>query len=404
MTIHNWRTPAVVLVCGGLILTLSMGLRHPMGLFLRPMVFDLQWNRETFSLALALSNLIWGAAQPITGALADRYGAGRVLATGAVLYAASLFFMAHSTTGLEFSLSGGVLYGMALSCTTFSVVYGAIGRIYPVEKRSMALGIAGAAGSFGQFLMVPIGQQLLSSIGWLNALLAFAALALLILPLSTALREERPANTGRAGQSIGQALVEARAHKGFWLLTVGYFVCGFQVVFIGVHLPAYLLDRQMPPAVGVWALALIGFFNIIGTYGSGWLGGFLRKKRVLVAIYLLRAVAISIFLIAPLTPASVYLFAGAIGVLWLSTVPLTNGLVAQIFGVRYLSMLSGIVFFGHQVGSFFGVYLGGYLFDKTGSYDIVWMISIGLSFVAAALNWPIDDRTIERLKPVSQAA
>ena len=404
MTKKDWRSPAVVLVCGGLILTLSMGLRHAMGLFLKPMVFDLQWNRETFSIAFALSNLVWGIAQPFTGAIADRYGSGRVLAIGAVLYAASLSFMAHSTTGLEFSLSGGVLYGLALSCTTFSVVFGAIGRIYPPEKRSQALGIASAAGSFGQFLMVPIGQQLLNGIGWLNALLVFSAIALLMLPLSVALREERSAGLGKSSQSIRQALTEARAHKGFWLLTGGFFVCGFQIVFIGVHLPAYLLDRQMPPQVGVWALALIGFFNIIGTVGSGWLGGFMRKKKVLATIYLLRAVAISLFLLAPLTPLSVYLFAAAFGILWLSTVPLTNGLVAQIFGVRYLAMLSGIVFFGHQVGSFFGAYLGGYLFDRTGSYDIVWMIGIGLSFVAAALNWPIDDQAIERVQPLAQAA
>lgn len=403
MASTSWRTPILVLICGGLLLTFSMGIRHPLGLFLKPMVFDLHWNRETFSLAIALQNLVWGVAQPVTGAVADRFGAGRVLATGALLYAISLFLMAHSTTGLEFSLSGGVLYGLALSCTTFSVVYGAIGRIFPPEKRSMALGVAGAAGSFGQFVMVPVGQQLLTTIGWLNALLVFAALALTMLPLSAVLREDQPAHAA-VGQSIGHALTEARAHKGFWMLTVGFFVCGFQVVFIGVHLPAYLLDRQMPPHVGVWALALIGFFNIVGTYTSGWLGGFLPKKKILTAIYLLRAVAIGLFLAAPLTPLSVYLFAAAIGILWLSTVPLTNGLVAHIFGVRYLSMLSGIVFLGHQVGSFFGVYMGGYLFDKTGSYDMVWVISIGLSFVAAALNWPIDDRAIERSVPVGQSA
>jgi len=399
MTAQTWRTPAVALFCGGMILTLSMGLRHPLGLFLKPMVFDLHWNRETFSIALALSNLIWGAAQPFTGALADRFGTMRVLSIGGLLYAASMFWMAHSTSGLQFSLSGGVLYGLALSCTTFSVVYGAIGRLYPPEKRSMALGIAGAAGSFGQFVMVPLAQYLIGSIGWLNTLLTFAGLALFILPLSSALLEKPQARTTIGSQSIGDALTEAKAHKGFWVLRLGFFVCGFQVVFLGVHLPAYLLDRHMSPEVGVWALALIGFFNVIGTYCSGWMGGFMRKKKVLTVIYLLRALAMGLFLALPLTPLSVYLFAAAIGILWLSTVPLTNGIVAQIFGVRYLSMLSGIVFFGHQVGSFFGVYLGGYLFDKTGSYDVVWTISIGLSFVAAALNWPIDDRTIERPVP-----
>ncbi|HVK56674.1 MAG TPA: MFS transporter [Burkholderiales bacterium] len=399
---QSWRTPTAVLVCGAMILTLSLGLRHPLGLFLKPMVFDLRWDRETFSIALAVANLVWGMAQPFTGAVADRFGAGRVLAVGGALYAASMYCMAHSVTGLQFSLSGGLLYGLALSCTTFSIVFGVIGRIYPPDQRSMALGIAGAAGSFGQFVMVPVSQQLLSGIGWLNALIAFAALSLLILPLSAALKEDRPANYAKGNQSIREALTEAKGHKGFWMLTLGFFVCGFQVVFIGVHLPAYLLDRQMPPHVGVWALALIGFFNVFGTYFSGWLGGFMRKKKILTTIYLLRAMVIALFLALPISPLSVYFFAATIGLLWLSTVPLTNGVVAQIFGVRYLSMLSGIVFFGHQVGSFFGVYLGGLLFDKMGTYNVVWIISIGLSFVAAALNWPINDQVIERPQSLAQ--
>lgn len=399
MTSRFIQKHILVLICGGMILTLSMGLRHPMGFFLKPMVFDLHWNRETFSIALALSNLVWGIAQPFTGALADKYGAGRVLAIGSILYAASLYFMAHSTTGFGFSMSGGLLYGLALSCTTFSVVYGAIGRIYPSEKRSMALGIAGAAGSFGQFLMVPLAQQFISSFGWQDTLLIFSAISVLMLALSGALKEEPTRQSGKGQQSIVEALKEASNHKGFWLLLLGFFVCGFHVVFIGVHLPAYLLDKKMPPHVGVWALALIGLFNIIGTYTSGWMGGFMRKKIVLSAIYFLRGIVITLFIMMPLTPLSVYLFAAAIGILWLSTVPLTNGLVAQIFGVRYLSMLSGIVFFGHQVGSFLGVYIGGYLFDRLGSYDIVWMISIFLAFVAAALNWPINDHPLARLQP-----
>ena len=399
MTNRFLQKHILVLLCGGLILTLSMGLRHPMGFFLKPMVFDLHWTRETFSIALALSNLVWGVAQPFTGALADRYGAGRVLAIGSILYAASLYFMAYSTTGLGFSMSGGLLYGLALSCTTFSVVYGAIGRIFPPEKRSMALGIAGAAGSFGQFLMVPLAQQFINGFGWLNTLLIFSAISLLMLALSIGLKEEPAKQSTKDHQSITEALKEASGHKGFWLLLLGFFVCGFQVVFIGVHLPAYLLDKKMPPHVGVWALALIGLFNIIGTYTSGWMGGFMRKKKVLAAIYFLRGIVITLFLVMPLTPLSVYLFAAAIGILWLSTVPLTNGLVAQIFGVKYLSMLSGIVFFGHQVGSFLGVYIGGYVFDRLGSYDVVWIMSIILGFVAAALNWPINDQPLERLQP-----
>ncbi len=395
MTRPDWRTPTVVLVCGGLILSLSLGVRHGFGLFLQPMSFDLGWGRETFAFALAVQNLLWGAAQPLTGMFADKYGAGRVIAAGAVLYVAGLALMGFSTTGLEFNLTAGVLIGLGLSGTSFSIVLGAVGRAYPAEKRSQALGIAAAAGSFGQFAMLPIEQSLISGVGWLNALLVLAAIALLMAPLAAALAEKRPAAASTARQqTVVEALREAFGHRGFLLLTSGFFVCGFQVVFIGVHLPAFLLDRGLTPETGMIALALIGLFNVVGTYTAGQLGGRFSKKYLLSTLYFARSVVIVVFLLFPITPLSVYLFASAIGLLWLATVPLTNGLVAQIFGVKYMAMLGGFVFFSHQVGSFLGVWLGGYLFDRTGSYDTVWLIAIALGVLAAIAHLPIDERPV----------
>lgn len=397
---RDWRTPTVVLACAGLLLSLAMGIRHGFGLFLQPMTMDLGWGRETFAFALALQNLLWGAVQPFTGMVADRYGAGRVLAAGAVLYATGLVMMALSQTGLEFGLSAGLLIGLGLSGTTFSIVLGVIGRAFPAGKRSMALGIAAAAGSFGQFAMLPFEQFLISGFGWFQALLILAAAAALMVPLAGALVERRQdAMTHVFRQSASQAMKEALAHRGFVLLTLGFFVCGFQVVFIAVHFPAFLLDRGLAPRDGMIALALIGFFNIIGTYIAGLLGGKFSKKYLLSALYLGRSIVIVVFLLAPITPLSVYLFAAAIGMLWLATVPLTNGLIAQIFGTRYMSMLGGFVFFNHQIGSFLGVWLGGFLFDRTGSYDPVWVISIGLGVMAAIANLPIDEREIHRPAP-----
>jgi MFS family permease len=400
---RDWRTPGVVIFCGGLVVTLSMGIRHAFGLFLQPMSMDLGWGREVFSIAIALQNLVWGAAQPFTGLIADRYGAGRVLAAGAVLYVAGLGLMASSGTALGLSGSAGLLIGLGLSGTTFSVVYGVIGRAVSPEKRSTALGIAGAAGSFGQFMMVPIGQTLISSLGWVSALLAMAALGTLMLPLASALVEQRSAAAaGAPEQTVAQAIREAARHRGFWLLTLGFFVCGFQVVFIASHLPAYLADRGQPARVGMLALALVGLFNIFGTYGAGVLGGRYAKKSLLTGLYVGRAIVIAIFLALPVTPLSAGLFAAAMGLLWLSTVPLTNGIIAQVFGVQYLSMLSGFVFFSHQIGSFLGAWLGGYLFDATGSYQAVWVICIGLSIVAALINLPIDERPVSaRVAPAS---
>ena len=393
----NWRTPGVVLLCGGVILTLSMGTRQGFGLFLQPMTFDLGWSRETFAFALALQNLIWGASQPFFGMIADRKGAGWVLAAGAVLYATGLVLMAMSTTGWQFSLATGLFVGLAQGCTTFSIVFGVVSRVFPPERRSMALGLSSAAGSFGQFAMLPYTGTLISQFGWLNALLILAVSAALIAPLASALVEKHGKDdAGALTQSVAEAVREAFAHKSFLLLTAGYFVCGFQLAFITVHFPAYLVDKGLSANVGMFALALVGLFNIFGSLASGALGARYTKKFLLSSIYFLRSIAIALFILAPVSETSVYLFSAAIGLLWLSTVPLTNGVIAGIFGVAYMSTLSGFVFFSHQIGSFIGVWLGGYLFDHTGSYQVVWLISIALGIFAALVNLPIEERLIER--------
>ncbi len=393
----------VVLVCGGTVLSLALGIRHGFGLFLQPMSDAYGWGRETFAFAIALQNLVWGAAQPFSGMIADRFGAGRVVVAGGVLYALGLALMAVSDSGLALSASAGLLIGLGLSGTGFSIIYGAVGRAFPPEKRSVAFGIAGAAGSFGQFAMLPVSQALIGGLGWFASLLVLAALALLMAPLASALAERRetPGPSAVSGQSLREALREAGAHRGFLLLCFGFFVCGFQVVFIAVHFPAFIVDRGLPVNVGMLGLALIGLFNIIGSYAAGHLGAHFRRKYLLAWLYLARAAVISVFLLLPITPASVYVFSAVMGLLWLSTVPLTNGVVAQIFGVKYLATLFGFVFFGHQVGSFFGVWLGGFLFDATGSYNSVWLIAIGLGVVAAILHWPIDDREIARAPAAS---
>ncbi len=392
----DWRTPTVVLVCGGLILTLAMGIRHGFGLFLQPISSDMGWGRETFALALAVQNLVWGATQPFAGMVADRFGSAKVMLGGCLLYVLGLVMMANATAPWLFVLTSGVLIGAGLSGVTFSVVAGVLGRKFPPEKRSMALGISAAAGSFGQFAVLPLTQWLLSNVGWHGALLALAGVALLIVPLTAAMVERHETHVHAFRQSAGEAMGEALGHRGYVLLTLGFFVCGFQVVFVGVHLPAYLTDKGMPAHVAVMSLALIGLFNIVGTYTTGWLGGRMSKKYILSTIYFARAVVFALFFWLPLTVFSVYAFAIALGLLWLSTVPPTNAMVAQIFGVRYLAMLSGFTFFSHQIGSFLGAWLGGKLFDATGSYDVVWYLSIALGIVAGLLNLPIDERTIKR--------
>jgi len=396
MTRSNWRTPILILLAGGMAMTLALGARHTFGLYLQPMTTDLGWARQTFAFALAAQNLIYGLAQPFSGMLADRFGAGRVMLGGTLLYVLGLVLMADTSTGLELTFSAGLLIGTGVSCVSFSIVFGAVARAFPPEKRSVALGVAGAAGSFGQFVMLPYGQMLISALGWQQSLLVLAATVALIVPLSLILYEPKPPASTGMQQSIPEALREALGHRGFLLLCAGYWVCGFQLMFISVHFPAFLIDRGMTPEVGMTALALIGLFNIFGSYAWGWLGGRYSKKRLLSLLYFMRALNIAAFIAVPITPGSVYLFAAIIGFLWLGTVPLTSGLIAHIFGVRYLSTLGGISFLSHQVGSFFGVALGGYLFDQTGSYNIMWIVAIMAGLFAAAVNWPIDDRQLTR--------
>jgi len=387
------RTPAVILACGGLILMLALGTRQSFGLFLRPMSTELGWGREAFSFAIALQNLVWGCAMPFMGAIADRYGGGRVLAAGGLAYGAGLIAMAHSTTPLGFNLAAGLLLGFGLSCTGFGVVMAVVARAFPPHKRSLAVGIVGACGSFGQFAMLPFGQALISGFGWLNALVVLGAISFLMIPLGAALAG-RNAAEHESEQSIGAALAEAARHGGFWLLTASFFVCGFQTIFIMTHLPAYLVDKGLTPAQGMTALAIIGLFNILGSYGCGALGGRYSKRLILAWIYAIRAVAIGIFIAVPLTTAGTWLFAAVLGVTWLGTVPLTNSLVGQIFGVKYLSTLFSIAFLGHQLGAFVGAWAGGAVFDATGSYQLVWMMAIGLSIAAAALCLPINERSL----------
>jgi MFS family permease len=386
-----------VLICGALIVTLSMGIRHGVGLWLQPLTVERGWTRETFAFALAVQNLAWGLAGPLAGMVADRFGAFRVLVVGTLLYSLGLVLMALSTSGLAFTGSAGILIGMAQAGTTYAVVYGVIGRNVAPERRSWAMGVAAAAGSFGQFMMVPVESGLIGSLGWQMALFALAAAALAMIPLSLGLREPASATAPKAGQqSIGGALREAFGYGSFNWLMAGYFVCGFQVVFIGVHLPSYLKDQGLGPEVATTALALIGLFNVFGTYGAGALGQRVPRKWILSSIYALRSVAIVLFLWAPLTPLSVYLFASVMGLLWLSTVPPTNAVIAQIFGVQYLSMLGGFVFLSHQVGSFLGVWMGGLLYDATGGYDVVWWIAVALGVFAALANVPVREAPIAR--------
>ena len=387
-----------VLLCGAIVVTLSMGIRHGFGLWLQPITQSQDWSRATFAFAIALQNLVWGVSGIFAGMAADRFGAFRVIVIGAILYALGLIGMAHASTPLLFSMTAGVLIGLAQAGTTYAVIYGVIGRNIPADRRSWAMGVAAAAGSFGQFLMVPTEGFLISSFGWQDALTILGLAALMIVPLAWGLREPALGSgaVSRRNQTIFQALAEALRYPSFQLLMAGYFVCGFQVVFIGVHMPSYLRDKGLSPQVASYSLALIGLFNVFGTYAAGALGQRLQKKNILAFIYLARAIAISVFLLAPITPLSVYIFSSVMGLLWLSTVPPTNATVAQIFGVAHLSMLSGFVFFSHQIGSFMGVWLGGYLYDRTGSYDVVWYIAIALGVLAALINLPIKEASIVR--------
>jgi predicted MFS family arabinose efflux permease len=391
------RTALLAIGCGSIIVLLSFGIRSGFGLFLQPMSQDLGWGREVFAFAMALQNLVWGASQPFVGMIADRWGSGRTLAGGGLLYALGVWLMSETSSPLGLHLSAGILLGLALSGTGFAVVLAAVGRSVAPERRSAALGLTTALGSLGQFLLPPIGQAFLAAYGWQTALalLAFGSLAMVAVAAGV---QGRPQAAPGDTQTLRQAISEARAHSGYLLLTAGFFVCGWHVAFIAVHLPAYLADGGLSTEIAAWCLALVGLFNVIGSYAAGVLGGRVSKKYCLSFLYLARAILILGFIMLPLTATSALLFSAIIGLLWLSTVPLTSGLVAQMFGPRYMATLFGFVFFSHQVGSFLGIWLGGFLYDAYGSYDLIWWLSIALGLIAALLHWPIDERAVLRLR------
>ncbi|AZN64750.1 MFS transporter [Acinetobacter johnsonii] len=399
MSETRFSKPLIYMLIGSaIILALSLGVRHGFGLYLVPMSDDFSWGHNVFSLAIAMQNLIWGAAQPFTGALADKYGSKIVVAVGGVLYTIGLLLMAVSSTGWLLNLSVGLILGLALSATSFSVLLSAVGRAAPPEKRSLAMGIASAAGSFGQFIMLPSTLLLLQNFGWSAALVVSALLIAMIVPLAWMLKAPAfvvpNASTNQVQLSFKDILVIAKNHKPFWFLSLGFLVCGFQVVFIGIHLPGYLIDHGFNATTGTVFLALVGLFNIVGTYTAGWLGGKYSKPKLLMGLYGLRGIAIIAFLMLPLSTFTIYSFGVVMGLLWLSTVPLTNGIVANMFGIKYLSMLSGIVFFTHQVGSFFGGWLGGVNHDVTGNYDLIWLFSIILSVFGVLVHFFVDEKAV----------
>ena len=407
-TASSWRTPLVILIAGVLVLILAFGIRTSFGIFLVPISTDLGWGRGTFAFAMALQNLMWGASQPLAGAVADRWGPGRVIAVCGALYAAGMLVMAGAATPFGMTVGAGIIVGIALSGTSFPVVLAVIGRSVPEEKRSLYLGLGAAGGSSGQLLMVPAAQGLLLNMDWAMALVWLAAMSAMMVPLAAALAGD-PAKTAGVGeaerkQSLGEAIREAGGHRGYWLLNAGFFVCGFHIIFIATHLPAFVVDRGLAPAIGALALTLVGLANMIGSYLSGVLGGRYSKRYLLSFIYFARAAAFLVFILVPVTEVSVIVFSFVLGLLWLSTVPLTSGLVAQIFGPRYMATLFGIVFFSHQVGGFLGAWLGGYFFDVTGSYDVVWWASVALGVFSGIVHWPIDERPVARLAAASASA
>ena len=394
----SWRTPFLVILAGCLIAMVGFGVRSVFGLFLEPMTVAKGWDRETFALAMAIQNLLWGIGVPVAGAIADRFGPARVMTLGALVYGAGVWGMAEADSGLALHVFGGVLTGLGVAFTAFSIALASMAKVVGPERRSLALGLGTAAGSFGQVVFSPLGQAMIAQFGWQPALLILAASALVIIPLAFIL----PSGTGAKGeaaaeQSIGQALREAGGHSGYVLLTLGFFVCGFHVAFITVHFPAYAKDLGLGAEVGAYSIAIVGLFNIIGSFLSGAAGQRWSKKCGLSAIYFARAVAITALLLAPKTEVTLYVFSAVMGILWLSTVPLTTGIVAQVFGVRYMATLFGIVFLSHQVGSFLGVWLGGRLYDTTGSYDSMWWAGVALGLLAAAVHLPINEKPLPRL-------
>lgn len=400
----TWRSPLVVLVAGSIISMVGFGVRSSFGLFLDPMTTSLGWSRETFALAMAIQNLLWGIGLPFAGALADRYGPVSVIIVGAIIYALGVFGMTVSGDPLVFQFTAGLIAGIGVAFTSFSIAMASMVRVVGVERRSLVLGVGTAAGSCGQVLFSPLAQGFISNFGWSSALIWLALIILVLIPLAIAMPNDPDlAAESHLQQTLRQAIREATGHRGFVLLTTGFFVCGFHVAFITVHFPAYVKDLGLDPLVGAWSISLIGLFNIAGSLLSGLFGQNHSKKVGLATIYFTRAVVILLLLLAPKTELTIYLFAAAMGLLWLSTVPLTNGIVAQVFGVRYLATLFGIVFLSHQLGSFLGVWLGGVIYDRTGSYNGMWIAGIVLGLMAAIIHVPIDEKPLSRLAPRENA-
>jgi MFS family permease len=395
----TWRTPVVVLIAGCLIAMVGFGIRSIFGLFLEPMTVAKGWSRETFGLAMAIQNLLWGIGLPFAGALADRFGPVGVIITGALMYGLGICGMTLADSGLALHLTGGLVTGIGIAFTAFSLALAAMARVVGPEKRSLALGLGTAAGSAGQVVFSPLSQGFIAAFGWSNALLILATITLVLIPLAMALPND-PTTPGEMhrDQTIGEAVREAVGHRGYVLLTVGFFVCGFHVAFITVHFPAYVKDVGLDPYIGAYAIALVGLFNIFGSFLSGMAGQRWSKKFGLSFIYFSRALAITALLLMPKTELTIYLFAAVMGILWLSTVPLTTGIVAQVFGVRYMATLFGIVFFSHQLGSFLGVWWGGRIFDETGSYDGMWWAGVILGLAAAIVHLPINEKPLPRLR------
>lgn len=387
--------PLVILVIAGcLVAAVTNGIRTSFGLFTLPMSAEMGFSRESWGLAMAIQNLAWGIAQPFAGGLADRFGTARVIVGGMVIYALGIVLMVYSTDGTLLALSAGVIVGVGIAASSFSLVMAAFGRHVPQEKRAMIFGIATAASSFGQFVFAPIGQGFISAFGWSTALLYLAAILALAIPLTLALRGRAQSVPGQADMPFMQALARAWGHGSYRLLVIGFFVCGFHIAFINVHMPAFLVQEcGLSPEIGSWSIAVIGLFNILGSLLAGYLGGRLPKQLLLAGIYLTRAIAIAIFVLFPVTEVTAFVFSAMMGLLWLSTVPLTAGLVSLFFGPRYMGMLYGMAFLSHQLGSFAGVWLGGYAFDATGSYSIVWYLGILLGLASAAIHIPIRERS-----------
>lgn len=393
-----WRLPlGVIVFCGCLIGIVSFGARAGFGLFLAPISTEFQWGREVFALSIAIQNLVWGAAQPFAGMLADKYGSGRVLVVGTLIYAGGVALMSYSSEPLQMHMTAGVLVGLGTAFASFMIVMATMARKVTPKWRTLVMGVATASGSIGQFTMVPLGQAFLKAYGWHTALLLLAAILLVIIPLASTITGKGAPTPGMRDQSVREAFGEAFGHKSYNLLVAGFFVCGFHVAFILVHMPAYIVDKGLPPETAATALAMVGLFNIVGSLSAGYIGGKFSKKYSLAAIYIARSAAITLFVLLPTTTLTVHLFAASMGLLWLSTVPLTSGLVAQFFGMRYMAMLFGVVFFSHQVGSFIGVWLGGRLYDAYGTYDVVWWLSVALGIAAALVHLPIREAPSARL-------